>query len=94
MIDLNRFVPPGSDLTLVEATFINDPGEISVQGTRPNGEGRAVLLIPCGEGTDGCHEAAEGGTATTLSNSASRAPSEMFSQLRDRFAHRYHLPKW
>jgi len=104
MIDLNGFVPPGSDLKLVEANFINDRGEISVQGTLPNGEGRAVLLIPCEEATNGCHNATKGRTAATFSNSApftqatatvtetSHTPIETVSSLRTRFGHRYLLP--
>jgi probable HAF family extracellular repeat protein len=68
MIDLNSFVPPGSDLTLTEATFINDRGEIAVQGALPNGDTRAVLLIPCGEGTEGCRDAAESTSAATQSH--------------------------
>jgi probable HAF family extracellular repeat protein len=68
MIDLNTFVPPGSDLTLTEATFISDRGEIAVNGTLPNGDTHAVLLVPCGEGTEGCRDAAESTTAATQSN--------------------------
>jgi len=47
MIDLNTFVPPGSDLTLTEAILITDDGEIAVQAALPNGDQHAVLLIPC-----------------------------------------------
>jgi len=49
MIDLDVFVPPSSTLTLTQATFINDRGEISAQGVLPNGNQRGVLLIPCDE---------------------------------------------
>jgi probable HAF family extracellular repeat protein len=53
MIDLNRFVPPGSGLTLTEATFINDRGDISVQAVLANGDTHTALLIPChGKGED------------------------------------------
>ena len=47
MIDLNTFVPPGSDLTLTEAGTINDRGEIEATGVLPNGDFHAVMLIPC-----------------------------------------------
>ena len=47
-IDLNSFVPPGSDLVLVEAVSISDRGEIAALGVLPNGDTRAVLLIPSG----------------------------------------------
>jgi probable HAF family extracellular repeat protein len=61
MVDLNAFVPPGSDLTLNEAVFINDRGEISGFGTLPNGDTHAFLLIPCGgDGTHGCQDDAVG----------------------------------
>jgi probable HAF family extracellular repeat protein len=49
MVDLNAFVPPGSDLTLNEAVFINDRGEISGLGMLSNGDQHAFLLIPCDE---------------------------------------------
>jgi probable HAF family extracellular repeat protein len=47
MIDLNGFLPAGSDVTLIQALFINDRGEITAQGVRANGDQRGVLLIPC-----------------------------------------------
>lgn len=49
MVDLNAFVPAGSNLTLTEATLINDRGEIAAQGVLPNGDTHAILLIPCDE---------------------------------------------
>jgi probable HAF family extracellular repeat protein len=65
MIDLNRFVPDSSDLTLNEAVFINDRGEISGTGTLPGGDQHAFLLIPCGQDDDGsCLEAGEELSAT------------------------------
>jgi hypothetical protein len=45
MIDLNDFVPPGSDLTLVEVEKINDRGEIFGMATLPDGDERAFVLI-------------------------------------------------
>jgi probable HAF family extracellular repeat protein len=63
MIDLNSFVPPGSNLTLTVATLINDVGEIAVQGVLPNGDTRAVLLIPCEvdhSDDEGCEDAKSG----------------------------------
>jgi probable HAF family extracellular repeat protein len=59
IIDLNVFVPPGSDLTLTEVEQINDRGEMFGIGTRANGEDRAFLLIPCQEGEEGCIDASE-----------------------------------
>ena len=57
MVELNAFVPSSSNLTLTQATFINDSGEISAQAVFPNGDRRAVLLIPCDSnhpGIEGC----------------------------------------
>ena len=54
LIDLNSFVPAGSNLTLTEATFINGRGEIGVQAVLPNGDQHAVVLIPCEGDDDGC----------------------------------------
>jgi probable HAF family extracellular repeat protein len=55
--DLNTLVPPGSDVTITNAFDINDRGEIAGNGFLPNGDVRAVLLIPCDEGhprLEGC----------------------------------------
>jgi probable HAF family extracellular repeat protein len=49
MIDLNVFVPAGSDITLTEVEQINDSGEMFGIGTLSNGNDRAFLLIPCDE---------------------------------------------
>jgi len=59
MTDLNSFVPEGSQLTLNEAVFINDSGEISGFGTLPNGDQHAFLLLPCQENEDSCEQAHE-----------------------------------
>jgi probable HAF family extracellular repeat protein len=47
IVDLNRLVLPGSDLTLGAASFINERGEIAGDALTPNGDTRAILLIPC-----------------------------------------------
>jgi probable HAF family extracellular repeat protein len=57
ILDLNNFVPPGTDLTLTEALFISDSSEISGFGTLANGDQHVFLLIPCDEnhpGVEGC----------------------------------------
>ena len=84
MVDLNAFVPSGSDLTLNEAVFINDRGEISGFGTLPNGDQHAFVMIPCGgDDTEVCRGATAGATdvsavsittPTTQRHSASRSP--------------------
>jgi hypothetical protein len=59
IIDLNALVLPGSDLTLVSASFINERGEIAGGAIVSNGDTRAILLIRCDrdhadfEGCDG-----------------------------------------
>ena len=45
-IDLNIFVPPGSDLQLTEAQFIGEGGEIAGAALLANGDFHAFLLIP------------------------------------------------
>jgi len=57
MVDLNSFVPAGSDLTLTFATLISDEGEIAAQGVLSNGDTHAILLVPCDEeqgDSEGC----------------------------------------
>jgi probable HAF family extracellular repeat protein len=65
MTDLNVFVPPSSALTLTQATFIDDRGEITAEGVLPNGDQRAVLLIPCSAADEGCIESDELTVAAT-----------------------------
>jgi probable HAF family extracellular repeat protein len=102
MTDLNAFVPPGSGLTLANAGFINDRGEIAGLGVLPNGNTHAILLVPCGEGTDGCVDAVEGAAATpniptrsagtpTTSIQRHLTPAGMLAW-RTRLARRYRIP--
>jgi len=56
MTDLNVFVPTELDVTLFEATFIADGGEITVAGSFPNGDVHTFLLVPCKENGKGCME--------------------------------------
>jgi len=46
MVALNSLVLAGSELNITGAAFINDRGEIAGSGVLPNGDTRAVLLIP------------------------------------------------
>jgi len=48
-IDLSTLLLPGSGVTLIEALFINDRGEIAGVGKLPNGYDHAVVLLPCVE---------------------------------------------
>ena len=94
IIDLNDFVPPGSDLRVTDGETINDRGEIAGSGLLPNGDFHAVVLIPCddehGDGV-GCQDAA--GAARINSASATRTHSrltpETLSALRNRLFRRY-----
>jgi probable HAF family extracellular repeat protein len=64
MTDLNAFAPPGSGLTLSFAGLINDRGEIAGVGLLPDGNTHAVLLVPCGEGDEGCDYGLVEGSST------------------------------
>jgi probable HAF family extracellular repeat protein len=46
MVDLKNLVLPGSNITVIAAAFINDRGDIAGLGALPNGDLRAVLLVP------------------------------------------------
>lgn len=73
VLDLNAFVPADSDLTLNEAVFINDRGEITGFGSFPNGDTHAFVLIPCAaDESDGCQDANVGAAsvASRLSSPA------------------------
>jgi len=47
LVDLNEFVPPGSDLQITDGETINDAGEIAGTGMLPNGDFHAIVLVPC-----------------------------------------------
>ena len=94
MIDLNRFVPNRSHLTVTDGETINNRGEIAASGMLPNGDLHAVVLIPCNAG-QGCqdgsrHEGARQSTPATGSPAALDAaptwtPNEMAAQLNPRY---------
>jgi probable HAF family extracellular repeat protein len=73
MVDLNTLVPTGSDLTLTEAIFINDRGEIAGNGVLSSGDTHAFLLIPCGESDDDCGDSA---ASTSLATQAVQIPQK------------------
>ena len=73
--DLNDFVPPDANLHLRAGVTINDRGEIVVAGLTPDGDHRAILLIPCDNepvGSEGCQGAAP---RTNVTSSPVVAPS-------------------
>ena len=62
IVDLNDFVPPGSDLRLTDGETINDRGEIAGSGMLPNGDFHAVVLIPCDAehgDSEGCQDSGQ-----------------------------------
>jgi len=68
IIDLNDFVPPGSDLRVTDGETINNRGEIAGSGMLPNGDFHSIVLIPCGgdeTDTDGCRSAHLSGRPST-----------------------------
>jgi probable HAF family extracellular repeat protein len=97
MVDLNTLISDNSGIYVFIATNINDRGEIAGSGVLPDGEIRAVLLIPCGEGTEGCGNEVTSATTTRQSNStltvAQRvALRRMMAGSRTRFVQRFHIP--
>ncbi len=95
-IDLNAFVPSGSDLVLVEAVSVDDRGEIVTLGVLPNGDTRAVLLVPRGLDEDAAEDATDasqddGPPMVQRSANVTHAglAPDMLSTLRARFANRH-----
>ena len=79
-IDLNELVPPGSELFLVEAEFINDRGEIAGLGVLPNGDGHAFLLIPNEHDDDVAISSADAGVNARSAPVASAAVRNLLAQ--------------
>jgi probable HAF family extracellular repeat protein len=75
MTDLNAFVPAGSSLRLTTATLINDRGEIAAEGMLPDGDQRAVLLIPCDENHDDSECEDDGEGTAVLRGETSQEPT-------------------
>jgi len=102
IIDLNTLIPPNSPLLLTDAEYINDRGEIAGSGLDVNGNLHAYLLIPCGQGIQGCGAAAQGTTATrdglvptlkpSMKPEVPRTINELIAGWRARMAERHHVP--
>jgi probable HAF family extracellular repeat protein len=105
IVDLNTLVPPGSGVTVVFAFDINDRGEIAGLGTLPNGDERAVLLIPCDENhadVEGCDfdtvdaatvaqvRPAQTAQPSAAASQAKLSPAEMMTRFRSLMARRNH----
>ena len=66
LIDLNEFLPHGSDLVITDGETINDRGQIAGTGMLPNGDFHAIVLVPCTEGSAsqyGCQDGSEDSTS-------------------------------
>ena len=103
MIELNTFVPPGSDLTITDGETINDRGEIAGSGMLPNGDFHAVVLLPCEDqhgNSKGCRNADQHANATsngpapsTLPAATAAQPKLRPSELEAKLTHRYLTPR-
>lgn len=72
-IDLNVFLPSGSDLLLAETHFVNDNGQAVVVGVLPNGDQHIVILVPCrGDESEGCRNAREDTSSAHQTSPAAR----------------------
>jgi probable HAF family extracellular repeat protein len=96
MVDLNALVAPGSDLTVTYAFFINDRGEIAASGALSNGDGHAVLLIPCDEnhpGVEGCdYSLVEASPAAFIDPTVRATPGRMLPTSLWQRSNRFHFP--
>jgi len=95
-VDLDTFVPPGSDLHLHEPLFISDRGEIVGKALLPNGDAHAFVLIPKdddGEDEGGAPTATQHAMTPAAQNTTSAADAAMTPEkaatLRARLTPRY-----
>src|ERR1019366_1434379 len=95
MVDLQTLIPPGSRVTVLYATDINDRGEIVASGVLSNGDGRSVVLIPCDEnhpGVEGCDYSLMDAAAAAKSPAPRHVPSGTQRLPQWRRSNRYHFP--
>jgi probable HAF family extracellular repeat protein len=84
IVDLNQLVLPGSDLTVAGASFINDRGEIAGEGRLPNGDSRAILLIPDGDCDAECEDRIAASQYFPVPAHVSSMPSNRMPAMRGR----------
>jgi probable HAF family extracellular repeat protein len=99
MVDLNGLISPGSGLTLTDAIYVNDRGEIAGNGVLANGDQHAYLLIPCDEKHPGeCEDYSmiESSTSQTSAPATVKQGRESLLSPLERFRsqvrQRYHIP--
>jgi len=98
LVDLNTLIPSNPGLTLFNALYINDRGEIAAQGVLPDGVTvHSFVLTPCDEnhpGVEGCDysrvEASD--VASRPSPAVSGAASRALPQSVMRRMNRYRVP--
>ena len=91
LVDLQTLVPPGTGVTLTNALFINDRGEIAARDVL----GDAILLIPCDENhrdVEGCDYSMVDAAALPQSPAPRYAPSGTQRAPLSRRTNRYHMP--
>ena len=93
-IDLNDFLPTGSDLTLFETHFVNDRGELVVVGVLPNGDQHIVVMVPCSDSdSQDCRSARDESATSQRISILNAKPSllspESLSTIRARMTHRF-----
>jgi hypothetical protein len=94
MVDLNTLIPPGSGIELAAGVSINDCGEIDGNGVLPNGDSRAILLIPCDEnylGVEGRDYSLVDSAAEPQSPAPSFFPSATQRSAQSRRTNWYHV---
>ena len=94
LVDLQTLVLPGSGVTLTNALFINDRGEIAGRGVLSNGDQRAILLIPCDEnhfGVERCDYSMADAAAVPQSPAPRYVPSGTQRPPRSRWNNRYQM---
>ncbi len=101
LVNLNTLIPPGSQIVLAGANNANDRGEIVAGGPTPNGDSRAVLLIPCDEnhpGIEGCDYSLVDATVQVqpaqitpapAASQATLSPAEMMTRFRSLMGNRH-----
>ena len=95
MLDLNTLVPLNPDLQVTRALYINDRGEIAVQGNFSNGDIHAFVLIPCDENhsaLEGCDYSLVDESMAAQSSAPSYAPSGTRYPPQSSRSNRYHVP--